>query len=629
MKKIIFLFIISVLCLSLFSCNNGGGEQSQPAASTDVSIPEKIELPDAQVTAGQMEDIGAYTAINFDGDSASVNGQGASCDGSTVTIFSQGQYVVSGTTQNGRLVINTNDSDSVKVWLNGVSLTSTDGPAINIIEAPKKVVLNLPAGSVNIISDGSGYSNTEQDAPDAAIFSKADLKIKGQGTLYVSGNYSKGIVTKDDFEMTGGILHVNAVADGIKGKDSVVISDGTVFVTAGGDGIQSDNDEDYDKGFVTVSGGYIEIESTLDAIQAERDLIVSGGTLVLKSGGGSANASTQEGWGNWGGTPPQGGPPQGGPPQGGRPEGGQRPNNPGGGDHGGGAQGGGTFDPNQNQNQTNTDSAKGLKSAISVLISGGSITIDSSDDAIHSNNSVTVMGGSLSISSGDDGIHADSRVTISGGDLNISKSYEGVEAVEINITDGTIQIVSRDDGLNAAGGNDGSSIGGRPGQNQFESTDGKISFTGGYCIIDASGDGIDANGCVEMSGGFAAVFGPVGGGNGTIDYSTHFTVNGATFLAVGTADMMQTVSSQNQAVLTTRINIPADTTVSIKDSTGSHVICFQAKKQIQSIIFSSPDLAKGECTVFTGGSYSNEATNGIFVDGTYTEGTAAATATAS
>ncbi|MGA1826037.1 MAG: hypothetical protein ACMUIP_15385 [bacterium] len=71
------------------------------------------------------------------------------------------------------------------------------------------------------------------------------------------------------------------------------------------------------------------------------------------------------------------------------------------------------------------------------------------------------------LASGDDGIHADAAIEINNAYINITKSYEGIESAIITINDGDIHIVSSDDKINVVGGNDGSSINGRPGQNNF------------------------------------------------------------------------------------------------------------------------------------------------------------------
>ena len=159
----------------------------------------------------------------------------------------------------------------------------------------------------------------------------------------------------------------------------------------------------------------------------------------------------------------------------------------------------------QNNSSSTTEdspSAKGLKCDGNICITGGTLQIDSSDDSVHANTNIEILGGTLSLSSGDDGIHADESLTIADGTIQIDKSYEGLEALSVSIDGGTIRTTSSDDGINAAGGSDGS-INGRPGQNQFggNGSGGTISINEGYIVIDASGDGIDSNGNIDMSGG--------------------------------------------------------------------------------------------------------------------------------
>ena len=101
--------------------------------------------------------------------------------------------------------------------------------------------------------------------------------------------------------MNGGTITVNSVNDGIKGKDAVIIQDSIITITSGGDGIQSSNDSDAEKGYIEIEGGTLNITSGLDGIQAETNLTISAGEITINSGGGSVNASAQEGWGNPGG----------------------------------------------------------------------------------------------------------------------------------------------------------------------------------------------------------------------------------------------------------------------------------------------------------------------------------------
>lgn len=104
------------------------------------------------------------------------------------------------------------------------------------------------------------------------------------------------------------------------------------------------------------------------------------------------------------------------------------------------------------------------------------------------------------MSSRDDGIHADDGAAISGGSIKISESCEGIEGLTIDITGGQIDITASDDGVNAAGGRDGSSM--EKGKDPFVSMEGAyISISGGSLRINASGDGIDSNGDLMISGG--------------------------------------------------------------------------------------------------------------------------------
>ena len=81
-------------------------------------------------------------------------------------------------------------------------------------------------------------------------------------------------------------------------------------------------------------------------------------------------------------------------------------------------------------NATDTaESTKGLKAGVDLTITGGSIQVDSLDDALHSDDSMTIAGGSLMLATGDDGLHSESSLTIQGGELTVTKSYVGSKAL--------------------------------------------------------------------------------------------------------------------------------------------------------------------------------------------------------
>ena len=203
----------------------------------------------------------------------------------------------------------------------------------------------------------------------------------------------------------------------------------------------------------------------------------------------------------------------------------------------------------------------------SILISGGSVSVLSRDDAVHCSGTVTVEGGTLLLSSGDDGVHADESLTVSGGSLTVAQSYEGLEAQVIEIRGGTLSILASDDGLNAAGGSDGSNGFGPFGGDPFRGdSSASLTVSGGSLTVNAEGDGLDSNGLLSVSGGEIYVSGPTRGGNGALDYGTEGVITGGILIAVGSADMAENFgpSSTQGSILLPVGNQAAGNAVSIE-----------------------------------------------------------------
>ena len=204
---------------------------------------------------------------------------GVTVSDGVITITKAGNYRLSGT-YSGQVKVEAADSDMVRLILDNATITNSTGAAINVVEADE-VVIYTASGSTNTISDGSSYSDTASGSPDAAIYSKSDLTLAGEGTLKVEGNYEEGIHTTDGLVIASGTLEVTAANTGIKGKDYVDILDGTVTVTATKDGIKATNDTDGNRGWVRLSGGTVNISAGDDGFKAERVLEISGGTLNI------------------------------------------------------------------------------------------------------------------------------------------------------------------------------------------------------------------------------------------------------------------------------------------------------------------------------------------------------------
>lgn len=212
---------------------------------------------------------------------------GVKIAGSTVTITSAGTYSLSGTLDEGQIIVNTGeDAGKVSLILDNASVRCSDGPAL-LVERAKKLDLVIADGTVNTLTSGVEGTELDPEASGGAIDAHDDMDIEGDnsGTLNVFGYINSGIVCKDDIEIKCGgcTLNVTAVNNGIKGTDSVTVSGGEVHITAGHDGIKSTQTDKPGKGFVAISGGTVTITADADAFDAASGLTVSGGR-VLASG---------------------------------------------------------------------------------------------------------------------------------------------------------------------------------------------------------------------------------------------------------------------------------------------------------------------------------------------------------
>jgi hypothetical protein len=637
MRKILGFILMMMMVFSLTACSGQGVANSLSLSESEYQASESVErvaedanpVVSAEETgttpvahADTHEDEGDYTwdasmviPIFLNEDSISADYAGVNVEGTTATITQAGTYSLSGSLADGQIVVDTEDEEVVRLLFNGVDISNAASSAV-VVSYAERVVIILVEGSRNQVSDAATYvyPNAETDEPNAAIFSASDLTITGNGSLMVNGNSNDGIASKDGLIIAGGNITVNAVDDGIRGKDYVVVEDGNITIQSGGDGLKSDNADDASRGFIDILAGTLNITSACgDAITAQTDVSIADGVFELQTTA-DQSAQTEE-----------------------------------------------------------TASTKGIKGGANVVISNGTFTINTSlDDAVHSNGSIVIDGGVFEISAGDDGIHADATLTINGGEINIKKSYEGLESAIITINAGEIEVIASDDGINVAGGNDGSGMmqaqGMKPGggmgrgmrpddaalfsgeppadagaaQGMTPPTDGQMPgggtgqetfaantnyylyINGGTVVVNAVGDGLDANGAIEMTGGVVIVNGPTQQGNGALDYDAGFKITGGVLVTAGSAGMAMapdSSSSQNSVLINFDSSMAAGTLVHIQNDAGDDILTFAPAKNFQSITFSSPDLTTGSMyVVFTGGSSSGTGINGLLQGGSYSAG---------
>ncbi len=170
-----------------------------------------------------------------------------------------------------------------------------------------------------------------------------------------------------------------------------------------------------------------------------------------------------------------------------------------------------------------TASSKGFEANDSIVIGDGTFTVTAGTDAFHAENEdddtlgyMWIGGGEFSLEAGDDAIHANAFLQIDGGTFDITAA-EGIESTSIRINDGEITIAASDDGINAAAKSSSYSI-------YIEINGGNISITMGQ----GDTDGIDSNGDITINGGTISI-----DGMSAFDCDGRASLNGGTLICNG------------------------------------------------------------------------------------------------
>lgn len=258
-------------------------EQNNTAESTSTINPETETTDGEYYPKAKYSDFDLNTSVSdsavyvtFSGSQAETTGELEVGDG-YIKIENGGDYVLRGD-YSGQIIVES--EENVHLILSGVTVYNPMSPIY--VKSAKNVCITLATGTVNTISDSSEYAYEDgEDEPAAAVYSKADLTINGDGELTVNANYDKGIHSKDDLKIISGKITVNSVGDAIKGKDCLLIKDGEITITTGVDGLKSNNDSNEEKGYVIIEGGKINISAGDDAVHAESWLIVYGGEINI------------------------------------------------------------------------------------------------------------------------------------------------------------------------------------------------------------------------------------------------------------------------------------------------------------------------------------------------------------
>lgn len=241
-----------------------------------------------------------------------------------------------------------------------------------------------------------------------------------------------------------------------------------------------------------------------------------------------------------------------------------------------------------------------------LVISGGTITTNAVQDAIHANDSVRIKDADIKITAGDDGItvsndNESAYLYIESGKINIESCYEGLEAIDITIADGTIDITATDDGINASGSGENSAINIKGGNITITNANGRDA------------DGLDSNKDIYISGGNLLISVANDGSSSAIDYGTEnggvCKISGGTVLACGSSGMAEGFdSSSTQGFIMYNISANAGTTVTLENSEGAELLSEKIPCSFSSVVVSTPEMHLGDTCILTVGETKEEIT---------------------
>ena len=569
---------------------------SENAMESASDINFDLELTESTIDTEftDREKSGSYKAleavkITLNKTTATVSGSGAKADGSTITITEEGVYVVSGTLEDGQIIVDASDSDKVQIVLDGVHINCETNAAIYVREADK-VFITLAENSSNALGGGNEYTQIDDNTVDGVIFSKSDLVCNGTGSLTIEADYKHGIVSKDDLVITGGTYKIAAADNGITAKDQIKILDGSFDIDAANSAVKAKNTDDTELGNIYIAGGIFTIEAEQDGFHATGSIVVDDGTITVNSGDDGFHADLDT-----------------------------------------------VIHSGTILVEKSYEGLEGKR----VVVNGGDITINASDDGINAANSGddganaanSGDGGVNAANSGDDGANAtnpganaagsgdddsnaassnnDSSAAVnSGDDVSISGEADGKEPQQMppDTENGSDMQPSQDfDPENApSGGNapqdfdpgNAPSDGDAPQMMQGGPGGGGnselyIKIAGGTLTVSADGDGLDSNGGLLVTGGTTIVYGPTSDGDSALDYDGSAIVTGGTLAAICSAGMTESFDeASTQPVITyySTETQSADTTITLTDSDGSALFTVTPEKAYASIVLTCPEM---------------------------------------
>lgn len=314
MKRFWMVIIFCLVCLSC-SGGDGGGSSSGPISggpSDTGPVPTAIDYSLYAVSVGDTAS--SYNAndivenntfdyiinINFTAQTAQLSG-GSNIDYSSTpampldlgatnvtvttsalgvtlnsTVANKVRYNLTGTLS-GTFTVKS--SSEYELYLNGVNVTATAGPAFNL-NSSQKVFIVSATGTTNSLTDSA--TRDASLTMKASLYGKGTMIFSGEGTTSVTGSYKHGIFSNDYIRVRGGTLNVAVSAkDAVRSVNAFIFDDGNLTINATGTttddeskGIKVEGVEvtGVGQGYIVINGGYITITSAGKAITAGWDI---------------------------------------------------------------------------------------------------------------------------------------------------------------------------------------------------------------------------------------------------------------------------------------------------------------------------------------------------------------------
>ena len=499
------------------------------------------------------------TTITLNGTDCEVDGQGVYSYDGNVVIATTGKYVISGTLDDGSIVVDAYDASKVWILLDGVSVNCNDDAAFRVDQADK-VFLTLADGTENTFTSGEEYSDEAlEDGTDGAIFAHDDLTVNGSGSLYVVANYRHGIEANDDLVITGGTIAIDAPEDAININNNFRMRDAYVSLACEDDGLVVKKEAD---GYLYMESGTLNIESGNDGIHTAGDITIEGGDLTIAAGDDGIHSDTAV------------------------------------------AVSDGSIQI--------SECYEGIE-AVTIDIAGGDIEIYPTDDGINANGgSGDMMGGPGGMGGGPqdwDGNATPSRASESNvpDDGNATDTKDNISSDGTDVSDGNAdpqmppQMSASES--NVADANQNADTGDSADDEEDEETYVKISG-GTVTIVNETGqdaDGIDSNGDIFVTGGTIRVSLPGDGSNNAFDYGSEndgvSKIDGGNIVACGGAAMLEEMSSDSEQcsiMYNTEETVAAGTAVGLRDADGNLLLSYDVPCSFSSVILSCPEMEQGE-----------------------------------